>query len=96
MEIRGESGLGNPLVTLFTFWNKVHSSYFPSKSFNYDLVDIRTFPPAPPTSYPRVGFKFSRESKRREPESFPGSLAIFFVFPSLISPPFCLGRRFQE
>lgn len=84
------------LLLYLLFGTKYTRPIFQVNPSIIDLVDIRTFLPAPPTSYPRVGFKFSRESKRREPESFPGSLAIFFVFPSLISPPFCLGRRFQE
>lgn len=89
-----ESGLGNPLVTLFTFWNKVHLSYFPSKSFNYDLADIRTLPLAPPTrtSYQELALNSLR--KVREPSLSPDRW-LFSFFPRL-SRPFCLGRRFQE
>lgn len=89
-----ESGLGNPLVTLFTFWNKVHLSYFPSKSFNYDLADIRTLPLATPTrtSYQELALNSLR--KVREPSLSPDRW-LFSFFPRL-SRPFCLGRRFQE
>lgn len=60
-------------------------SYFPSKSFNYDLVDIRTSPLAPPTtrtSYQELALN-SRESKGAG--VFP-RIAGYFRFSSLISP----------
>lgn len=94
MEIHGESGLETLLLLYLLFGTKYTCPIF-QVNFNYDLVDIRTSPLAPPTtrtSYQELALN-SRESKGAE--VFP-RIAGYFRFSLAYLARFVWAASFQE